>query len=251
MQYGDERNIILVYTIPMYSISLSVFLPTFNEEKNIEKTVTHIYNFLKGHPRIAQFEIIVINDGSTDGTEKVVEGLRKSFPELVLVNHEVNKGYGGALRSGFTTARHDFIFFTDADGQFNIHNLDTFLSYIREYDAVVGYRAQRQDSLKRKINTALWNTLIRFLFDLRIRDIDCAFKLIRKTTVSDLLITSNGAMASTEILVHLTRNHRRIHELPVEHLPRLHGSPTGARIDVIMKAFKDLYRIYRHEKSPR
>ena len=226
-------------------INLSIFLPFFNEEKNITFVVEDIVDVISKHARISRYEIIMVNDGSKDSTQKKAEELVKKYPQVRLITHEENKGYGGAVISGIQASQFDYIFYMDGDNQFNIREIDKLLEWIPEYEVVIGYRAIRQDSFHRKLNALLWNGLMRLVFHLRIRDIDCAFKIIRRDRVSELPLVSHGAMISTELLVRLLRKGVVIKEVPVEHYPRKEGKPTGAGIKVISKAFKELYTLYK------
>ena len=181
-------------------ISLSVVLPAYNEAKNIEGTVSEAISYLRA--RFERFEIIVVNDGSVDGTREVVERLSLSNPMVVLINHPVNLGYGSALRSGFERASLDYIFFMDSDGQFKISDVDRLIPFIENYDVIVGYRGKRADSFIRSLNTRIYHLYIRFLFGLKLRDIDCAFKLFSRSAYYAIRpIKSSGALLSSPLFI--------------------------------------------------
>src|SRR3990172_5710615 len=223
-------------------ISLSVVLPAYNEAKNIERTVSEAVSFLSR--KSEQYEIIVVNDGSVDGTREVVERLSLSNPKIVLVNHPINFGYGSALRSGFERASLDYIFFMDSDGQFDISDVDRLLPFIGNYDVIVGYRGKRADSFIRSLNTRLYHLYIRFLFGLKVRDIDCAFKLFPRTAYLAIKpIKSGGALFSAELLIKLGRKGFKIKEVPVRHFPRRFGKQTGANLRVILRMFKECWKL--------
>ena len=159
--------------------NLSVFFPAFNEEENITSLVTSAYELLK---EIAeQFEIIIVDDGSRDRTSFIVKELAIRYPEVRLIQHSHNLGYGAALISGFKHCRYELVFFSDADNQFCLRDLRGFLGLIQDCDAVLGYRKKRSDSLFRSINTWAWTLLVNILFRIRIKDVNCAFKLFRKS----------------------------------------------------------------------
>src|SRR3972149_9464006 len=223
-------------------ISLSVVLPAYNEAKNIEGTVSEAISYLR--EKFEQFEIIVVNDGSVDGTRGVGERVSLSNPKIVLVNHPVNLGYGSALRSGFERASLDYIFFMDSDGQFKISDVDRFLRYIEDYDVIVGYREKRADPFIRSLNTWLYHLFIRFLFGLKLRDMDCAFKLFPRTAYYDIRpIKSGGALFSAELIIKLGKKGFKIKEVPVRHFPRRFGKQTGANLKVILRMFKECWKL--------
>jgi glycosyltransferase involved in cell wall biosynthesis len=228
-------------------ISISIFFPAYNEEENISLAVEKTVRVVEESPYIRAYEIIIVNDGSTDGTLRIAESLARKYPTVRVVNHDVNRGYGAALQSGLAAATMDYVFFTDADLQFDILELQNLVVHIPEHDAVIGYRAPRRDPFMRLINAWGWNTLNRLFFGLKVTDIDCAFKLFRREKVQALRLKSRGAMISAETLIRLTRSGARIKEIPVSHLPRLYGSATGARLSVIFRAFREMVGLYRND----
>ena len=158
---------------------LSVFFPCFDEEANVETVVQRALAVLRDRD-LDRFEVIVVDDGSRDETGARADKLAARFEEVRVVHHAENQGYGAALRSGFTAAALPWIFFTDGDGQFDLEELDPFLLAAEEADVVIGYRRQGADHLGRRVNTWLWGLTVRGLFGLRVRDIDCAFKLLSR-----------------------------------------------------------------------
>ncbi len=223
--------------------SLSIFFPAYNEELNIEET---IHQAVKAAKLVTDtYEIIIVNDASKDKTAEVVQNLKSTYGDnLILISHEANKGYGGALITGFANAKHDYIFFSDADLQFNLQELTLLTPHTATHDVVIGYRHDRQDSKMRLLNAKGWNILNRILFGLRVIDIDCAFKLFKRDTIKDIKITSQGAMISAEVLIALTQRGVDIKEVPVTHLPRTQGNATGANIKVIMRALKEVFNLF-------
>lgn len=221
--------------------SLTVSMPAFNEADNIPGMVADV---LRVVPRLAdEFEIIVVDDGSRDETAVVTQTLATQHPELKLVQHEVNKGYGTAVLTGLTNASKDLIFFTDADRQFDLSEIEKLLAYIETADLVVGYRQPRRDPFMRRLNGKGWSWLVTLLFGYTARDIDCAFKLMRRSVIEQLQdeITSGGATFSAEFLVRAKKAGFNIKEVPLSgHRPRVAGSPTGANLHVIARAFKEL-----------
>lgn len=223
--------------------SLSVVLPAFNEEANIRAVVEDAHRTV---PKLAPiFEIIVVNDGSKDRTGEICDRLIEELPNVRVLHHPRNYGYGAALKSGIKLARYDLIFFTDADGQFDLKEVAGLLEQADGYDIVAGYRARRQDPPHRLLFAWGWNILVRLVLGIRIRDIDCAFKVFNRRVFDKVQINSVGAMVNTEIFAQVSRFGMTVKEVPVSHFPRRHGKPTGGNPAVIIKAFRELIRMRR------
>ena len=223
--------------------SLSVIMPAHNEETAIAGTVHGVVNTLKAW--VPDFEVIVVNDGSKDRTRSIVEEIAASDQHVRLINHPVNQGYGAALVSGFEAITKDLVFFMDSDGQFDIADLERFFAFIYEYDAVLGYRIDRQDTWVRKLNAWGWKMLVRLVFGLRVRDIDCAFKLYPGKFFHKHRLETRGAMINAEILYKFTRAGYTYTQLGVRHLPRRGGRATGAKPAVIARAFREMFTYAR------
>jgi len=222
-------------------LSISVVLPAYNEEENVGPAVMEAIEI--AGPLADDYEVIVVDDGSRDGTADEVRRLAERYPQVRLVQHQVNQGYGAALYSGFTSARKELVFFTDSDRQFDLTEVKKLLPFIDEYDLVIGYRTPRRDPFMRKLNGWGWSALVTLLFGYISRDIDCAFKLFRREIIDRIHIESRGATFSAEFLVRAKRAGYRIHEVSLAgHRPRVAGSPTGARLSVITRAFRELIR---------
>jgi hypothetical protein len=143
------------------------------------------------------------------------------------------------------SAKYDLIFFSDSDGQFDFRELQQLMCWSEDYDIVAGYRAKRHDPLHRRINALGWNILVRLVLRIKVRDIDCAFKLFRRSVFDQVQIRSVGAMVNTEILAQATQLGMRIHQVEVNHFPRRYGKQSGANVHVIIKAFRELGRLWR------
>ena len=220
--------------------SLSIVLPAYNEEENVASAVEEV--FTAAQQLGTDYEIILVNDGSADRTGDIGRELEQRISNFRLVEHYPNRGYGGALKAGFAAATKDLIAFTPADKQFVFGEITRFLEKISQAGIVSGYRANRQDPLVRKFNALGWNMTVRLLFGYLCRDIDCGFKLFRREILERVTLVSNGAMIDTEFLAGAKARGYRIAEVPVTHLPRMAGHPTGANVKVIVKAFRDLAR---------
>lgn len=228
--------------------ALSVFFPCHNEEGNVETLTRRCLAYL---PQIADdFEIIIVNDGSTDKTKEISDKLALEDSRVRPVHHPINRGYGGALQSGFEAAKHPFVFFTDGDGQFAIEDLGPFATAILGgADAAVGYRINRKDPPHRRLNAWAWTRLVNLLFKLKIRDVDCAYKLIKREKLEGMALKSKGALISTELLARLRKRGTQFVELPVEHHARIAGEQSGGSPLVILRAFWELFKFYRELKK--
>ncbi len=224
------------------SRGIGVVLPAYNEEAVIAETVGKCVQTLS--VIAPDFEVIVVDDGSLDQTGAIADELAANDPRVRVVHNQPNRGYGGALLAGFAQVSKELTFYMDSDGQFDIRDLVKLLERREQgYRAVLGYRAKRQDSTMRLLNAWGWNLLVSRLFNLHVRDIDCAFKLYDSELIRVFDTRSEGAVVSTEMLVKLTRMGIPYIEIPVQHLPRLHGKATGAKLRVIVRAFGELLRL--------
>jgi glycosyltransferase involved in cell wall biosynthesis len=202
------------------------------------------------------YEIIVVDDGSQDDTSTVTQRVSERDPHVRLVPHPVNQGFGAAVFTGFTSAEKDWIFYTDADRQFVLSELKNFVPYMEQADLIAGYRAPRRDPFLRVFYGKGWSTLCTLMFGYTVRDVDCGFKLFRREIIENLAptIASRGATFSIEWLARAKRAGYRFVELPVTHRPRVAGSQTGANIDVIVRAFRELVQfrlqLWREGKPP-
>jgi len=222
---------------------LSLVFPVFDEEPNIGRLLDKA---LALAPRLAaDFEIVVVDDGSRDGSASLVESRRACDPRIRLLRHSANRGYGAALRAGLRGARGELVFFSDADLQFDLDELVTLLSHARKFDVVAGYRQPRRDPWGRLVLAWGWGRLVNALFGLDVRDIDCAFKVFRRPVIEAIPIASVGAFVNTEILVRARQAGFRIHQVPVSHRRRRHGRQSGARPRVILRALLELTTLYR------
>jgi glycosyltransferase involved in cell wall biosynthesis len=222
-------------------VSISVFFPCYNEQENVGRTVEKALDVLE--KLNADFEIIIIDDGSSDETGQIADEIAERDSRVKVVHHKHNLGYGAALQSGFKTATKELVFYTDGDGQFDINEMPPLLSLMEQYDIVSCYRLNRRDPIIRKINGWCWTRLVCLMFGLKIRDIDCAFKLYKREIFDKIEMSSTGALIDAEILARAVRKGYRITQKGVHHYPRTSGQQTGASIRVILRAFKELFKL--------
>ena len=228
---------------PLTQRGLSIVLPAWNEERNIATTVEQVITALQLFS--PDFEILIIDDGSRDHTGAIADKLAAQDARVRAIHHEVNRGYGGAVISGFDAASKELVFFMDSDGQFDINDIHYLLLPFErgEADVVLGYRHKRRDPPMRIINAWAWKRLVSFLFGLHVRDIDCAFKLMPTRLVQIANVHARGAMVNTELLAKFVRMGIVMAEVPVGHYPRRAGKATGAKLGVIFHAFRELFRL--------
>ncbi len=227
-----------------FTRGMSVFYPCYNEEANVERTTRAA---LAACRRLFEdYEIIIVNDGSRDRTGAIADRLAAECPRVRAVHNQPNRGYGGALARGFREATKEFVFYTDGDGQFDFEEIEKLLPLLAQYDIISAYRLHRQDAPLRKLNAAGWGMLVRTLFRMRVRDIDCAFKIYPRRFLERIELRSTGALIDTEMLAKAARLGYSIGQVGVQHRPRLAGQQTGARPRVILRAFRELFGLYRH-----
>ena len=230
---------------------VSVTLPALNEEENIEKLSEEITHYF-AHRHIP-CEIIIVNDGSSDETGKVANVLASKHEHISVIHHPHNKGYGTSLKDGFHASKYEYLFFCDADRQFKINSFVSFLPYMKEgnADIVIGYRIARKDTFSRVFLSGCFNRLMRIIFSIDCKDIDCAFKLFKKEIFEKLAIESDDFLLNTEFLAKAQLKTLSIVQVGVEHHPRLQGNSTVSYKHIIatLKRLLPLYRKIREFKN--
>jgi len=221
---------------------LSVVLPAYNEEANIERVVRGVIAYLE--PKHIDYEILPVDDGSADQTAQIIDRLQQECPRVRAQHHPQNRGYGAALRTGFDAAVKRYVFYMDGDGQFDIKDLDQLLPLASEDVIVTGYRIERRDPFVRRLNARLFGGwLVRVMLGVYVRDLNCAFKLIPKKVFRTITLESTGALINAELYGRAIRAGFGIREIGVHHYPREAGVQTGAHLSVIFRAFYDLFRL--------
>jgi glycosyltransferase involved in cell wall biosynthesis len=227
----------------LHPLRVSVVLPAYNEEPNVEQAIREVSD--AAERLFDEHEIILVDDGSRDGTANVAKAVAARDPRIRVISHGRNRGYGEAVRTGFLSSRLDFIFFTDADLQFDAREIERLLPYAGAVDVVAGYRINRQDTPARRMFAYAWNLLVRVLFYVPVRDIDCAFKLFDRGVLEEIDLESVGAMVNTELMVKLGRRGASVVEVGVHHRPRMAGEARGASLKVIATAFREVLRMHK------
>ncbi len=230
--------------------SLSLVLPAHNEAENIEIVIQRALAILPLHTEV--FEIIPVNDGSKDATGPIIDRLAKLDQRVRPVHHRVNRGYGDALKSGFSASLNDYVMFMDSDRQFDIADIQRLAPFVSSHDIVAGFRMERSDPLVRHINAEIFNLAVRILFRVHLRDLDCAFKIFRGEQLRSLRLTTSGALINAEIQAKLRRQGAILQQVGVPHYPRVAGSATGGSIRVILRAMKEIIQLWvrMHKYQP-
>ncbi len=223
---------------------LSIFFPFWNEEQNIESVIKKAIPVAQ---KVAdKWEIIMVDDGSSDNTLKIAKNLSKEESRLVVTAHEKNRGYGAALKTGFEKAKYNLVVFNDGDGQFDLSEITKFLDKIDNADLVIGYRKKRLDNPFRHLLMNLLKIWDFVFFGFRFKDIDCGFKLFKKEALQKITpFNSEGAMITTEILAKAKKAHLKIAEVEVNHYPRIYGDQSGGNLRVILRAVKESLLLWK------
>ncbi len=224
--------------------SLSVFFPAYNDAPSLPGLVARTFAVLAAH--VADYEVIVVNDGSVDATPSVLEALRCQYgPRLRVVTHPQNRGYGGALRSGFEAATREFVFYTDGDGQYDIGELPRLLELVAADTGLVnGYKLERHDPAHRIWIGQTYNFCARLLFGIGIRDIDCDYRLIRRALLERIHLTSTSGTICVELVRKLEMTGCGVVETGVRHYPRLYGKSQFFRLRSLATTFYELARLW-------
>ena len=223
--------------------SITVFFPAYNDAGTIAELVETALAVL---PSLTEnYEVLVVDDGSIDETPALLDRLASLEPRLRVIHHEQNRGYGGALRTGFNAATKDLIFYTDGDGQYDVREMAALRRLMSaRVDIVNGYKIKRADRLTRKVVGDVYNRFARLLFRLPIRDVDCDFRLIRREAVQQLELVSSSGVICVELVYKLSRAGRVFVETPVSHHPRRHGSSQFFTLPRVAHTVRDFFLLW-------
>ena len=226
--------------------SLSVFFPVYNEEANLEILIDQAARII---PTLAKkYELLIVDDGSLDQSATIAKRLCKKYSQVHLISHPQNLGYGEVLKTGIKKAQYQWIFWTDSDLQFDLNELAHFVKASQNSSAMIGFRKKRSEGLRRQLNASLFKIYIDLLFRLHVKDIDCAFKLIRADLLKSLKLNSGSAFTSAEILYRLKKKGVKFKQIGVNHYPRLYGRATGSNFKVVIKACYEALTTYLNIK---
>ncbi len=222
---------------------LSIFFPAYNDSGTIASLV--ITARASAQTLTSDFEIIVVNDGSGDHTLEIATELAQTYPEVRVINHPVNRGYGGALRSGFSGARKEFIFYTDGDAQYDPSEMEALWPMMAPgVDVVNGYKISRSDPLHRIIIGKIYHHTVKLLFGLKVRDVDCDFRLIRRAVFDRISLEHNSGVICLELMKKLTDAGCRIEEVPVHHYHRTFGKSQFFNFPRLWHTARDVFKLW-------
>jgi len=221
-----------------------VFFPAYNDAPSLPALLQKTFVVLEQH--FDDFEVIVVNDGSQDETGTVLAAIgREHAPRMRVITHPANRGYGGALRSGFSAATKDLVFYTDGDGQYDVGELPSLLAKMTpDVGLVNGFKLQRNDPWHRILIGNLYNRFARFLFRIKLRDIDCDFRLVRRELLEEIELTSTSGTICVELVRKLELSRCRVREVGVNHYPRLHGRSQFFRLRSLAVTFTQIVRLW-------
>jgi glycosyltransferase involved in cell wall biosynthesis len=227
------------------NLSLSIFFPAYNDAESLPELIKRTFEVI---PRLtSNYEVLVINDGSTDNTAQALKTLAEFYtPRLKIITHQANRGYGAALRTGFAACTKDLVFYTDGDGQYDVREIEQLWKRMRPgVDLVNGYKLNRADAGVRILIGNVYNWAVRRLFHIRIRDVDCDFRLIRRSVLDRIELQSDTGSICVELAKKLQNMSGRFEEVGVRHCPRMHGRSQFFRPKAVLRTFYQLLSLYR------
>jgi glycosyltransferase involved in cell wall biosynthesis len=228
---------------------VTLFYPMYNELKSVEPMTRKALQVME---TVADdFEILIIDDGSTDGSEKIADELAKSDPRVRAIHHQGNKGYGQALRTGFASATKDIVIYTDCDEPVDLWLIESALARLEGHDMVIGYRLNRWEGWRRFIYSKVYNTLVRVLFGVHVRDVNFSFKLIRREALQKLHLAAGSVFIDGELLAEAAKQRYKIAQMPVQYLPRKHGTSHFNSLRAATYTFEEIWAYWQRRLQRR
>jgi glycosyltransferase involved in cell wall biosynthesis len=228
---------------------VTLFYPMYNELKSIEPMTRKALQVMQDITD--DFEILIIDDGSSDGSEKLADELTSLDPRIKVIHHQGNQGYGQALRTGWAAASKDIVMYTDCDEPVDLSLFKDAIPHLDKYDVVIGYRLNRWDGWRRFIYSKIYNGLVRVLFGVHVRDINFSFKLIRREALQHLHLEAGSVFIDGELLAEAVRNHYTIYQMPVQYRPRVHGVSHFDSIRAATYTFEEIWAYWQRKRQQR
>ena len=228
--------------LPTQKPNISFFFPAYNDAGTIKKLTLKALEVLEEVAN--EYEIIIVNDGSFDNTGKVADDVAKKYDHVIVHHHLYNIGYGAALKTGFLTSKYDLIFYTDGDMQYNPDELKKMLPFIEDADIITGYKIKRADPWSRKLSSLFYNLVVRLFLQIRIKDVDTAFKLVKKEVIENIDISINGGFICAELFAKAAKKGYKIKQIPVSHFPRTYGNSSSFNIFFILRSILELMELW-------
>lgn len=232
----------------MNKANISVFFPVYNDEKTVQKVTIKALRVLK---EIAdKYEVLIINDGSPDLSGEIADKLAEEYPFVRVIHHEVNKGYGAAIKTGLENTKYEWVCFTDGDDEYDLEDLKKMILLKNYYDLIITFRYIKLYSTFRIFISGIYNKVFRFLFKTNYRDISTGLRLIRKDVIDDLKLISDSPFIGAEITVRTMLKGYRVGEMGIQTFPREFGKGASVSFKNIIKTIKDMRRVYSDIFSP-
>lgn len=220
--------------------SVSFFCPAYNDEKNLPVLIPRVNEFLS--EITDTYEIIIVHDGGPDRTGEVADRLSSEFPNVRVIHHPKNLGYGVTLRDGFNASKYDYVMYTDGDNQYDVREFLPHLNLLKEADVLSGYVTEKAASLRRKGQSEIYNWIIRLLFLVWCRDINCAMKIYKRKVLDTIEIKSPSCFIDAEMIIKSKKAGFNVVQFPVTHFLRTEGVPSGSKMSVIMSTIRDMLK---------
>lgn len=227
--------------------SVTLFYPMYNELRSVEPMTRKAIRVIG--EAADEFEILIIDDGSSDGSEKLADELAQADPHVRVIHHQGNKGYGQALRTGFASATKDLVIYTDCDEPFDLNLIPEALARLEGYDMLVGYRLNRWEGWRRFAYSKVYNFLVKVLFGVHARDINFSFKIIRRDALRKLHLAAGSVFIDGELLAEAARHGVTITQMPVQYLPRKHGASHFDSIRAATYTFEEIWAYFRRRNA--
>lgn len=220
--------------------SVSFFCPAYNDEKNLPVLIPHVAKFLS--EITDNYEIIIVHDGGLDRTGEVADRLATEFPNVRVIHHPKNLGYGVTLGDGFHVAKYNYVMYTDGDNQYDVREFLPHLGLLKEADVLSGYVTKKAASFRRMGQSEIYNWVVRLLFFVWCRDINCAMKIYKRKVLDSIDIKSPSCFIDAEMIIKSKKAGFRVVQFPVTHFLRTEGVPSGSKMSVIMDTVRDMLK---------